>query len=221
MAKHRELEFGPTQKAQTEKAFDKGKLKDGREFELVMDDLPHSTSDNNIFARFEGGKVEAFDGHRVRAKIEVEEFNYLKQSGLSGNEIREGCDVRLYLDDHLVYGFFHRNAGDALLEARQKLGAIKEVMSRLMLKSGDDPVKALAGRKVWYRDTPATIKYYFPDQGAAVFEAEKGHTFPTPAFRKEDGARGLDDVGDDEGSVKDDILSTHIWWWRDDKKKGD
>lgn len=214
----RKMEFGPTKKAQSIEAFDRGKMQDGTEFELVMDELPHSTSDNNIFARFKGGKVEAFDGHRVRAKIEVEEYNYLKESGLSGNEVREGCEVKLYLDDHMVYGFFHRNAADALLMARQKLGAIKEVISRLLIKSGDDPVKALAGRKVYYRDTPATIKHYFPEQGAAVFEAEEGHKFPLPAHMKEDNVPSVPER-ESETSVKDDILSEHIWWWRDREKK--
>jgi len=217
----RKMEFGPTKKSHTEKAFDSGKMQDGTEFELVMDDLPHSTSDNTIFARFKDGRVEAFDGHRVRAKIEVEEYNYMKESGLSGNEVREGCEVKLYLDDHLVYGFFHRNAADALLEAKQKLGAIKEVVSRLLIKSGEDPAKALAGRKVYYMDTPATIKYYFPEQGAAVFEAEPGHTFPVPAHVKEDAQRDMPEMSHDEDrtSTKVDILSDRIWWWRDREKK--
>jgi hypothetical protein len=75
---------------------------------LFFGDKPHSTNDNSIYAETNDGRVYDFDGHRIPFKIEIEEFNYLKSSGLSGDEIRKACRGKLYVKGIQCYEVGHR-----------------------------------------------------------------------------------------------------------------
>src|SRR6266550_5734358 len=72
-----------------EKAFAKTFV-GSREVELFFGEFPHSRSDNNIYARWPDGRIDEFDGHRVLVSVELSMKNYLKESELSGDEIRKG-----------------------------------------------------------------------------------------------------------------------------------
>src|SRR5262245_36631578 len=79
--------FGNPEK---QEAFDHSMMDDGTPFDLVFGEFPHSRSDNDVYARFADGSVEDFDGHRVLVRVSLRSMNYLKCSGLSGNEVRKG-----------------------------------------------------------------------------------------------------------------------------------
>jgi len=77
--------------------------------ELIFGEHPHSRQDNNIYARYKDGKIKGFSGHRKLFKIEIEEYNYLKQSELSGDEIRKGGCVKLYCNGICCFEEFVRS----------------------------------------------------------------------------------------------------------------
>lgn len=175
---------------------------------LVMGEHPHSRSDNKIYARFPSGRTEGFNGFRLVTRVEVEESNYLKESELSGSEVRKGGSCRIYFNDQIVYEFFHRDAQRACIKAYELIDQLKEhAVMQQMIDENVPASERLRGRKVYYRDTPAVCGLYMPDQGCVMFEAESGHKFPVPAWAD-------DPYYEETDSVKDSILSPHVWWWR-------
>lgn len=183
--------------------FDEGELY-GKHYRLFFGAHPHSRNDNDTYALFDDGHVEEWAGHRVRTKIVIEEENYLKESELSGDEIRRGGNCTISFNDRPVYGFFTRDARDALIKANQLLIELREHPVRL-----DQAHTLMEGRKVYYRGVPGTITYWMGDQGAVSIVAEDGQIFPRPTPHEEDWPDS------DRHEIKEDILSQHIWWFRD------
>lgn len=181
------------------------------EVELIHGEHPHSRRDKSVYARFKGGSIEAFSGHRVLKRIEIEESNYLKTSGLSGNEVRPACVCRIFFDDRQVYEFGGRRADYTLLKAREVITRLEELPVQLWL----DWDKELIGRKVWYREDPAIIARYINDQGAVILRAD-GCQFRPAAWQKNDPEElAMMEADGEMEEIKDDILSPHIWWFRD------
>ena len=179
---------------------------------LIFGEHPHSRSDNRVYARFPSGNVEAFDGHRLMTRIEIEESNYLKTSELSGDEVRKGGSARIFFNGVQVYEFFTRDAQRALIKAHGLIDKLSEhpAMDALL----DERVPAgdrLRGRRVYYRGVPAVLAYTMPAQGCVMVEPIPGHTFPPPPW-----AHDPDNSSHEERDVKEDILSPHIWWYRDE-----
>lgn len=173
--------------------------------ELFIGEHPHSRSDNTIYGRADSGIVYGFDGHRILIDVQLRSYNYLKESELSGDEIRKGGECAILADREQVYSFFFRDVHWALRKADHLITELSEHPSSLFEKKARD---ALPGRKIFYRNHPAIIERLILDQGCAIIRSADGSPFPCPAYR---------DPNDDERetSIKDEILSPHIWWWRD------
>lgn len=187
---------------------------------------PSSRSYNTHYVRFgreDSPDYEGFDGHRYPWHIEISESNYLKTSGLSGNEVRKSCSVLIYVTTtvpskpqagieprivrKLVYATGAREAEYALQKLPMLLGKLMEHTSQLW--DGDEnDFSCVVDRKVFYRDQPAVIRRYLPDQGAVIIESEDGKPFRRPVWADDD----RDD--DAEASVKTDLFDEGIWWWR-------
>lgn len=183
------------------KAFDEV-LCEGSRVELIFGEHPHSRSDNNIYARFPSGEIEPFDGHRVCTKVVIQEYNYLKESELSGDEIRKGGSAKIFFDDVQVYEFFHRDTTRALIECHHMIEKLASLPIRL-------PKESPKGKKIFYREVPAVIVRHIVDQGAVIIEPDAGCQFPKPVWEDSEW------YPDEERIIKDDILSPHIWWFRD------
>lgn len=177
--------------------------------ELIHGEHPHSRRDNTTYARNPvTGGVYGFDGHRRLIDITIKSGNYLKSSNLSGDEIRKSVVGAIISDGTQVYEFSHREPERALLKAWQLLGVLQEHESGWL--STDERMR-LPGRRIYYHDVPATISGLVEDQGCVLIETAPGIELPN---------RGDDDRWDDwrEGDhyvIKDNVLSPHIWWWRD------
>jgi hypothetical protein len=199
-------EWGPGSKADSP-GFELGHLDDGTPYELIFGEHPHSRSDNNIYARFahrmgaEAERVVGFAGHRILVRIELRTMNYLKTSWMSGDEVRKGGEYRIWLGGYEVYSGAFRDPFETLLTIRRKLHELMDLPVKLW--NGESP----EGRKVFWRDEPAVITMWLPDQGCVVMEADGPEPFTPPPWRED---------GEAERTVKDDILSPHIWWWRKD-----
>lgn len=200
-------EWGVGAKA-NDPSFETGHLDDGTPYELIFGEHPHSRSDNTIYARFkepmgsERESIVGFDGHRILVRIELRTMNYLKTSFLSGDEVRKGGEWRVWLNDHEVYSGFLRDPFEALLTIRQKLHQLLDLP--VALWNGETP----EGRKVYYRQTPAIITRWLPDQGCVMLEVDGVDYFPPVPWHEDQ---------EKDRTIKDDILTPNIWWWREDK----
>jgi hypothetical protein len=168
--------------------------------ELIAGEHPHSRSDNKHYARFADGRIEGFDGHSVVTRVDLREYNYLKQSGLSGDEVRKGGTGKIYFDDVLCYEFFFRDIQHALTQAGSLIPKLHEVNW-----SDRAQRNKLKGRKVYYRDQPAIVESLIVDQGCVILIPEATSGFRPPAW----------DQDRETDHVKCEVIDPHIWWWRD------
>ena len=162
---------------------------------------PHGRRDNSVYAAHENGEAAPCSGHRCRRRVEVREFNYFHKG-----EIRGRAAGFLYLEDVLVYGKQFGDAQNALLWfATNTHQLLEHPVNFLWSKEGRFP--DLIGRKVYWRFQPGVVTEYFADQGAAIIRAatENGsfaaQVVPT-------------DEPHEEATVKEDILSNDVWWFR-------
>lgn len=172
-------------------------------YPLIYGEHPHSRQDNQHYALM-GNEPVGFDGHRVLIDVRLKSENYLKESGLSGDEVRKGGSCVISADDEVVFEFFFRDPRGALLQAHHLIGELGEAAG------GDWLVKErrdkLVGRKVFYREHPAIVERLIVDQGCLILKTEDGKPFPKPVWRDSD-----DDM---EDSVKVEVTDPHIWWFR-------
>lgn len=146
--------------------------------------------------------------HRPCWDIEVRQRNHTKQKW-GETQINSGVGVTIYCNQRPVYTFTVRDIEYALAKAQT-----------LLIDLGEHPFNFIfpekeIGRKVWYHNQPAIIDRLLLDQGCIMlkYDGEGGFDMKHPWDRPEDGGPS---EWDGESSVKDDILSSNIWWFRDD-----
>ena len=191
--------------AASAKAFAKSKFQNGQEFELIHGDHPHSRQDNTTYARLESGAIEDFSGHVYPVKMEFEEYNYMKSSGLSGDEIRKGGEAKIFVAGVQVYSFFFRDIDKALIKAHELIPQIFDHPVQLFSESDRE---RWIGKKVYYREHPAIVERFILDQGCVILRSADG-MFPVPCYDKDEKYTHR------EETVKDEIFSKSIYWWRD------
>lgn len=76
-----------------------------QQLELLWGEHPHSRSNDNMYARTPSGTIFEFAGHRALIDIEFKSYNYLKESELSGDQIRKGGICKIISDKVPVYLF--------------------------------------------------------------------------------------------------------------------
>lgn len=185
--------------------FDKVLIKD-ETIELGFGEHPHSRNDNDLYVKFPDGRIEGFAGHRVCWEIQIEEYNYLKQSELSGDEIRQGCTTSIFANKIKIYELSTRTYEQALFEIRVTIDKLLELPFALWK---DEDRETLIGRKVYYRNTPAKITMLLLEQGCVMMIADNSTgLFPNPPYRKEDDMEEQDEI-------KAEVIDPNIWWYRD------
>ena len=189
-----------------------GKVKIGNEECSLFYDQNnfHSIQTSREYIDYGRKELVPFDGHRYRWKVVIEEYNYLKESHISGDEIRKGGICKLFVNDTQVYEFFFRRVHQALLQAHDVITKLNEHPIGLVDLGNREKV---VGRLIYFHGEPGIVSGYITDQGAVVIEREDGKPFKQPIWADGD----CDDI--ERTEVKDDILSPHIWWWRDNEKK--
>ena len=173
--------------------------------ELITGQHPHSRSDNRHYARWPDGRIEEFDGHRIQIRVELQTYNYLKESELSGDQVRKGGTGRIFFNARQVYEWFFRDVQQACRQTDRLIGELLACPANLW---ESDVVAKLRGRRVFYRDTPAVISSVILDQGCVLLQAETPDgQFPSPPWRERDDIL--------EADVKVEVIDPHIWWFRD------
>jgi hypothetical protein len=189
----------------------------GRIVELIAGEHPHTRSGNNVYARDPiSGVIHEFDGHRRLINIHIESDNYLKTSYLSGDQIRKTVTGTIMCDGEQVYEFSHRDPQAALLQAYRLLGLLQEHESDWL--SADSRLRMI-GRPIYFHEMPATVVRTIEDQGCIMI-----HIAAKDAVVVVRGQQ-IEELWEDwrgaDGSytIKDDVLSPHIWWWRDEPEQ--
>jgi hypothetical protein len=181
------------------KAFGTAKV-GSEEVELIHGEHPHSRRDNNIYARYPDGRIEEFDGHRVRVGIQLQESNYLKESEMSGDEIRKTCTAAIFFNEFQVYQLGGREWDWTL---RQIQTIIPKLMEHPVQLWDAGEREKLVGRKIYYGGIRAEVKYCIWAQGCIVIEPVSDQEW----FRRYDGKPT------ETRTVKVDLLDAHIWWF--------
>jgi hypothetical protein len=179
-----------------------------RRYPLIWGEHPHSRSDNNHYVKIrDGGDDEpiGFSGHRILIDVHLTSSNYLKSSGLSGDEVRKGGTGQIIADGEVVFEFFFRDIHYALRKADQLITELSEHSSGWLLQ---DQREALIGRAVFYRDIPAVITDLVTDQGCVMLQTADGKPFPPPVWSDDE------DYYEGENRVKVEVTDPHIWWHR-------
>lgn len=175
----------------------------GRVVDLIIGQHPHSRRDNSNYARFRGrdseGTIVGFDGHYVRMGLRIEEFNYLKESWLSGDQVRKGCKATISFNGVDVYSFDGREMLAVLALVPEKIQALESLPIDITKP------KEAEGRKVFYRETPAVVTHIF-DDGRVGLRCESG-MFPHPPWGEAD--------DEPDACVVEDLLTPLIWWYRE------
>lgn len=176
---------------------------------LFFGEHPHSTSDNNLYAKFPDGHVEGFSGHRLLHHITFEDSNYLKTSGLSGNEVRKAGRCNIYINNLLCGTFSYREIEYALRHAQALLDKLHDFPLQLWRQEDRARVQ---GRKIFYRHHPASIQRVDWEMLECSIQADPA-PFPKAAYQqssKEDW-----EIDEEDGEwVRDTIFSTEIYWYR-------
>lgn len=161
------------------------------------------------------GDEAPFAGHRTPLAIEIEEYNYLKSSALSGDEVRKKATARVYYVESTplsrtrvhVLTLSARTHDHLLVDLLHLIPKLHEHPLRLF--DPEDRAR-IEGRKVFYRDLPAVIERFKPDMG--VFLRPDGiEAFPPHAYNS-------DREGWEEAYGRGlwaNIFDDHIWWYRD------
>lgn len=189
---------------------------EGRPVELIMGEHPHSRRDNNEYARFPDGTIESFSGHRTLIGFHIESRNYLKESALSGNDVRKGGSGTITFDGIQVFAFSFRDPFDALHEAETKAKALLEFHTPYWTEKGRAQI---IGQHVYYRDEPAIVTRLNVEDAEIFLVPDirhiKGFRVP-PRVLEEDDLEyekqiWLEDYGH---GLRVSILSPDVYWWR-------
>lgn len=171
---------------------------------LFHGDVPHSVQDNTTYAKTENGAIYDFAGHRLAFKIEIEEYNYLKTSGLSGDEIRKGCAVRVFVNGIQILDDFARGYERGYKKASDFIDSLE-----LMWDWFPFNVESQIGKIVTYKEQYCKIKRFVISHGCMILETLDGQPFKP--FTSDD----EDDEPETELKIK--INSPNVWWYPKNK----
>lgn len=200
-----DTKWGPGNKV-NDKSFDTATVGTER-FELFFGEHPHSRQDNNTYARASNGEVTTFSGHRWPVSIEIEEYNYLKSSGLSGNDISRGCQARVKIDGKHVYTL--NQTRDHVVALTRLPEIVDKLMEHPVRLWKEEDLATLVGRTVFYRDQPAIVERWDVEEGVLLV-SESGGFRPAPWS-----SDSADKADESASRVYCDVLSPNIYWWRD------
>jgi hypothetical protein len=179
--------------------------------ELGWGEHPHSRQDNRMYVREPGGTITGFDGHRILVKVVVESSNYMKESELSGDEVRKWCTATIYFNGVVARKLEGRDPERLLLRAHNAISDLME-MSYSVWHDGS----SLIGRKIYWHHTPAIIKSINTDTAELFIIPAEGQFPPSPwAIEKDDSNNITDWLADYGNGMRINDNDPAIWWWRD------
>lgn len=188
------------------KPFDTTKI-DGHEYELIHGEFPHSRRDNTTYARSKKNpeRIYGFDGHRLPFRIEIEESNYLKSSGLSGDEIRKSCTGKLSLNGVVIFECGGRTYERAFTNIQRFIDSMEEKWSWYPNK-----LEEWRGKIIKYEGQLFRIESFIVSQGCMILVTPDGKMRKPFPYEQED-VENNDFDGND--TLKVEVNSDRIWWY--------
>lgn len=146
--------------------------------------------------------IREFNGD-VLWSYSVEKFNYYGKYA-----IEYGTRANIYF------------AGEKIYELRCSWDLMPHKIMTIITELQEHPIpiveigyeeKEVIGRKVFFKDKPGIITRYIKNQGCVIIEPDgKVDKFGKPIWESDE-----EYEYNFEGDVKVDILSSHIWWFRE------
>ncbi|MEU6725488.1 hypothetical protein ABZ917_17415 [Nonomuraea wenchangensis] len=162
----------------------------------------------------DGSHWARFEGHRVQVDVQFHTQNRREVNDWKGrDEIRAEGTWTLALNRQPCWeGFVH---ADPLAVLREIPVVVAKLIEHPAIDWFDSASAAeqLAGRRVYYERTPAVVSSTSVlDQGAVMIKPVGVEFFPPAVYNLDDG-----DDGDayERREYKVDLLSPHVWWWRE------
>lgn len=150
-----------------------------------------------------GEEETSFDGHRVFWSFKYTPENYLKESEISGDEIRKGGYIEIFRNDECVLKRFCREPHHAA-----------SIMYSLLLKCQEmNWERVKEGTKLYFWSTPAIIERVVGD-GEIILKTEDGKDFPLWGYEQEDIKEGRSVNDDWTNTMKCHATDDGIYWWR-------
>lgn len=173
-----------------------------RSFDLIHGEYPHSRQDNTTYAR-NGDFITGFSGHRMPFKIEIEEYNYVKDSFVSGDEIRKGCLGKLFVNGVQIFECGHRNYERTYMGIQRFIDDM-EMNWSWYPQNIEEKINHVVG----YREQLFKIKRFVVGQGCMILETIDGKSRKSFLWEDEE------DFDEDEPtSLKVEITSPHLDWY--------
>lgn len=179
----------------------------GQKYDLIFGEFPHSRRDDNMYARSQENPEEivGFDGHRLPFKIVIEEKNYIKRSGLSGNEVRKSCSGALFLNDVQIFDCSHRKHEYTYKAIQQFIDDMEGNWDWFPNK-----VNEKIGTFVMYENQLFKIESFIVSQACMMLVTPDGKPRQPFVYEHEDVEENDFDGTD---SLKVEITSDKLWWY--------
>lgn len=152
-----------------------------------------------------------FYGHRTLVGVEIHQSNSVKAKW-GDIEVTKGGSCKIFFNKIQVYRF---GASDVQYMLRHAAWVIDALLDHSAFNWQEGkPFSEIVGRKVFYDRVPSIVERV-DDWGSVYLKPDGDFTYPEPVYHLE---------SEDEPEwefkdwMKDDILSSKIWWWRDTKE---
>lgn len=182
-----------------------------------------------FWAQVEPGDAETpehwshFDGWDVIVGIDIQTWNSRRVHDWKGyDEIDKSGRWRVTFNGTVVTG---DDSGRAPLDVmmrriEREIANLRAIGPIDWRRPGGEYRDQIEGRRVYYRDTPAVLDHWMPEQGCVMARAvEGGPDFPPRAYDVDE-RTGTDENPEHNYSdewrreVKIHLTSDDIWWWR-------
>lgn len=169
----------------------------------------------------DGSHWAHFNGHMVQIDVTFSTENWRDVNDWKGrDEIRKGGSWTLALNRQPCWE--GHLGGDPLAALRGIPRIVEKLLEHPAICWWDSASAAeqLAGRRVYYDQTPAVVSSTSVlDQGCVMLKPVGVEFFP-PAVYTLDEDDGIPDDPYERREYKVELLSPHVWWWRN-KRYGD
>lgn len=153
-----------------------------------------------------------FMGERILVDVTIESWNQRRVHEWKGyDEIKASCVAKVFFNRIPVWEVSGREPRWVLARVQEDIRKLMDCDALTEFVIGKED--ALIGRKIFYREQPGIITRFIEEQGCIMIQADPGPWLPAPWQISSD--IGLEDYDMSE-EIKDQILSPHIWWHRDE-----